>query len=59
MLRVTDQGDDLVATLGEEPGEAQGDLAVAPGNGYAHLSTVAKSAGDFPAHRTLIRDTCG
>ena len=41
MLRVTDQGHDLVATLGQEPGEAQGDLAVAPGDGYSHLVKLA------------------
>jgi hypothetical protein len=36
VVGVADQGDDFVATLGQEPGEAQSDLAVASGDGYSH-----------------------
>ena len=36
VVGIADQGDDLVATLGQEPGEAQSDLAVASGDGYSH-----------------------
>jgi hypothetical protein len=36
MVGIADEGDDVVTALGQDLGEAQGNLAVASGNGYSH-----------------------
>jgi hypothetical protein len=48
VVGVADQGDDFIAALGQDLGEAQSDLAVSSGDGYSHgpnLTSFVPTAG--------------
>ena len=48
---IADQGDDSVAALRQDPGETQGDLAVAAGNGYTLASAYVRG---WPASLQVV-----
>jgi hypothetical protein len=51
VVGIADQGDDSVAALRQDPGETQGDLAVAAGNGYTLASAYVRG---WPASLQVV-----